>query len=693
MDVDAIMPDAPMTETTTADQAPDADHAVTETVQPFEAEVGRILDLVINSLYKERDIFLRELISNASDACDKLRWESLSQPELLEGASGFAIRIVADEAQGLIEIRDDGIGMDKEDLIANLGTIARSGTARFLEAATGDRKADLNLIGQFGVGFYSVFMVADQVIVRTRKAGDQQGWMWASDGRSGYSVAEAEEKLPHGTSVTLHLKEDAREYTSEWRIREIVRRYSDHIAFPIMLEVKAKKDEADKPVGAEKSPGADEGEKPEDTGPQQINDASALWARPKSEITEEQYKEFYHHTAHAFDEPYARVHFAAEGTLSYTALLFVPSQRPFDLYDPKRHHAVKLYVRRVFIADDVETLMPRYLRFVSGVVDSEDLQLNVSRETLQHGAVVARIRKVLVKRLLDELAKKAKEKPEAASEEPTAESGESADRTPVAYETFWENFGAVLKEGLYEDRENREKLLELARFRSTHGTGWVSLADYAGRMKEGQEAIYYISGENADALRNSPQLEQAAAKGVEVLLLDDPVDEFWVTEVAEFEGRRITSLTRGDVDLSKIEGGAGDEETKDENPVELERLIARIKLVLGDAVKDVRASKRLKDSAVCLVADAGGLDMRLERFLKQHNQLDKLGGRVLELNPSHDLIRQMAGMVADEKRASGVDELARLLLDQARIIEGEPLPDPGAFSRRMSRYLARAVAG
>ena len=641
---------------------------MSETVQPFEADVGRVLDLVINSLYKEREIFLRELISNASDACDKLRYQSLSQPELLDTEPELKIRILADESAGLLTVTDNGVGMDRDDLVENLGTIARSGTARFLQQLSGDRDRDLKLIGQFGVGFYSVFMVADKVVVQTRKAGEEKGWLWASDGRTGYTVQEAEGSLPRGTAITLHLKADAKEFLDPWKIRQIVRTYSDHIGIPILLESRPKAGDT----------------KTNLSEPQQINEASAIWTRPKSEITDEQYKEFYHHVAHAFDEPFARLHFTAEGVLSYTALLFVPGSRPFDLFDPKRRHGVKLYVRRVFITSDLESLMPRYLRFVSGVVDSEDLQLNVSRETLQHGAVMAKMRKVLVRRLLDELAAKAKAPVEPAE----------GEAKPKAYEDWWAEFGAVLKEGLYEDAENRGKILELARFRSTHGPGWTSLADYVARMKEGQGAIFYISGESHEALRKSPQLEQALAKGVEVLLLDDPVDEFWVPEVKEHDGKPLRSLTRGDVDLSGIAAGGGEAE-KEEEPLAdeaLKRVLARLKAALGEEVTDVRASKRLRESAVCLVAEEHGLDLRMERFLKQHSQIDKLSKRVLEVNGRHELIHKMAAMATDEASGLQFDELARLLLDQARIIEGEPIPDPGAFSRRMSSFLAKGVA-
>jgi molecular chaperone HtpG len=651
-----------------------------QSLQPFEAEVGRVLDLVINSLYKEREIFLRELISNASDACDKLRYESLSRPELLADDPELKIRIVVDPAQRLVTVVDNGVGMDRDELVANLGTIARSGTARFLDQLSGDKGHDLKLIGQFGVGFYAAFMVADRVIVQTRKAGDILGWRWASDGRSGFSVEEADETFPRGVAVTLHLKEDAKEFLSQWRLREIVRTYSDHIALPILLDVKPEKAETDKPA-------------PE---PEQINTASALWARPRTEITDEQYKELYHHVAHSFDDPFARVHFTAEGALTYTGLLFVPTHKPMDLWDPKRRHGVKLYVRRVFITDRLDELLPRWLRFVTGVVDSEDLQLNVSRETLQHGAVVAKMRKALVKRLLDELARKAKAPLEAeAATEAEKPDGEKAPA--VDWDGWWVEFGAVLKEGLYEDSENRDKLLEIARFRSSRGPGWTSLASYVERMKEGQETILYISGESADAMRSSPQLEAAAAKGVEVLLLEDAVDEFWIPSIGGFKGKKLQSLTKGEVDLSAVKGEEATPAEPQPDEADLGRLIARVKLALGTSVKDVRASKRLRDSAVCLVAEESGMDLRLERFMKQHNQLEQLGSRILELNPGHALIRRMADLAKGEGAESvgggELDELSKLLLDQARIVEGEPVPDPGAFSRRMSSFLARGLAG
>ncbi len=633
--------------------------------QPFEAEVGRVLDLVINSLYQHRDIFLRELISNASDACDRLRYQAISDDTLLSSDPDLKIMLTPDSSGGTLTIDDNGIGMSRDELVENLGTIARSGTARFADALSGDNKADVNLIGQFGVGFYSVFMVADEVTVMSSKAGENVAHRWTSDGKTGFSVEKIMDEAPRGTRIILKLRDDAKEFLDEYRLRHIVRSYSDHIAIPIFFQGEAKPAETEE--GEEKT---DELVVPEAV---QINEASALWTRPKSEITDEQYKEFYHHVGHAYDEPWTRLHVQAEGLVSYQALLFVPSVQPMDLFDPKREHGVKLYVKRVFITDGLDGLMPRYLRFIKGVIDTEDLQLNVSRETLQHSAVLAKIKKDLVRRVLDELTKRAK-----------AEDGD--------YETFWEQFGQVIKEGIYEDQDQRDKLLDLARFRSTHDDGWVSLADYVGRMKEGQDAIYTISGENLTALKSSPQLEGARAKGVEVLLLADNIDDFWLPQADKYQDKPFKSLTRGAVDLSNIEGEAEDKKDETDDKVEgedLDKLIAALKAKLGDKVADVRTSARLTDSAVCLVADEHGMDMRLERFLKQHQQLGELSKRILEINPKHELIR---GMAAADPGSDDLGELAELLLDQALIVEGEPLPDPGAFSRRMSAFLSRGLA-
>src|SRR5690242_1963953 len=469
----------------------------------FQAEVSRLLEIVAHSLYSEKEIFLRELISNASDACDRLRYAALTEPALAEGDAEYRITLTPDKAGRTLTVSDNGIGMNREELIDNLGTIARSGTAAFVNQLSGDAKKDMSLIGQFGVGFYSAFMVAEKVEVLSRKAGDAEGWRWTSDGKGSFTIEPAA-NVPRGTRITLHVREGDEEYLEPQRIRQIVKRYSDHIALPIVLA---------------------DGNKEET-----INAASALWTRPRSEITPEQYKEFYHHVAHSFDEPWLTLHGKAEGVLEYSFLLFVPAAKPFDLFDPERKSRLKLYVRRVFITDEGTELLPAYLRFVRGVVDSEDLPLNISREMLQSNPTVSRIRQQLTRRILSELGKKAGEAPEE-------------------YAKFWDNFGAVLKEGLYEDREQRDTLLSLVRFRSTTRDGFISFDQYVEAMRPGQEAIYTITGDNLDLLKKSPQLEGFRARGVEVLLLTDPIDEFWVSSIGTYKEKQFKSATRGGVDL------------------------------------------------------------------------------------------------------------------------------------------------
>ncbi|GAB4196281.1 MAG: molecular chaperone HtpG [Thalassobaculales bacterium] len=605
----------------------------------FQAEVSRLLDIVVHSLYSEREIFLRELISNASDACDRLRYLALTEPGLLGEEAGFRIELAADKAARTLTIADNGIGMDREELVANLGTIARSGTSAFLGGLSGDQRKDVSLIGQFGVGFYSAFMVADRVSVTSRKAGEAEAHRWESDGKGSYRIAPAV-RDGRGTTITLHLREDAGEFLEPERLKHIVRTYSDHIAVPVLLDGAA------------------------------VNRASALWTRPKSDITGEQYTEFYRHAAHAFDEPWLTLHWRAEGMIEYTGLLFVPTRRPFDLFNPERKAAVKLYVRRVFITDDCPDLLPAYLRFLRGVIDSEDLPLNVSREMLQKNPVLRKIQAGIVKRVLAELARE-------------------AEKEPARYAAFWEAFGAVLKEGLYsEDGETRAQLLKLARFRSSAAEGWSSLADYAGRMKEGQEAIYTIAGDDLAALADSPQLEGFRAKGVEVLYLTDPIDEFWTTAIGEYEGKPIRSVTKGAAELSAIKGDAAAEAPP---AAEADALIALLKLTLKDAVKDVRASERLTDSACCLIAAEGDIDMHLERLLRQHRQVEKTAARILEVNPGHALIRALAATVKEKGAAADLTDAAFLLLDQARILEGEPLPDPKAFARRLATVMARGL--
>jgi molecular chaperone HtpG len=618
---------------------------MTQETRSFQAEVSRLLDIVAHSLYSEKEIFLRELISNASDACDRLRYAALTEPALAEGDSAYRVVLTPDKAARTLSVADNGIGMSRDELIENLGTIARSGTAAFVSQLSGDARKDMSLIGQFGVGFYSAFMVADRVEVVARKAGEAEGWRWVSDGKGEFTI-EPQPDAARGAAIIIHLREGEDEYLDPARLRQIVRTYSDHIGLPIVLR---------------------EGGKDET-----INTASALWTRPRSEITPEQYKEFYHHVGHSFDDPWLTLHNKAEGVLEYTSLLFVPSQKPFDLFEPERKSRVKLYVRRVFITDEGTDLLPAYLRFLRGVVDSEDLPLNISREMLQSNPLAAKIRQQLTRRVLTELAKKA------------------AD-TPEEYAKFWDNFGAVVKEGLYEDREQRDALLGLARFRSTARDGLISLDDYIAAMRPGQQAIYTITGDNLEVARRSPQLEGFRARGVEVLLLTDPIDEFWVPAIGAYQEKPFKSATRGGVDLDKI---AADEDKPPEQPAppaKLSSLIAIFKLALGDAVKDVRGSERLTDSAVCLVADEGDMDMHLERLLKQHRQLDNTAKRILELNPRHKLIERLAATVGDSGASDQLAEFAWLLLDQARIVEGEQLPDPPAFARRLAQLLERGL--
>ena len=613
----------------------------------FQAEVSRLLDIVAHSLYSEKQIFLRELISNASDACDRLRYLAISEPKLTAEDPDFRVVLTPDKAAMTLTVVDNGIGMNHDELVENLGTIARSGTAAFMEQLSGDQRKDMTLIGQFGVGFYSAFMVAGKVEVLSRKAGEPQAWRWVSDGKGEFTVEPAE-KEGRGTTIVLHLLKDEAEYTEPQRLRRIVTTYSDHVALPIVLKADGK----------------------EET----LNTAAALWTRPKAEIRPEQYREFYHHAAHSFDEPWLTLHNKAEGMFEYTTLLFVPGSKPFDLFDPQRKARVKLYVRRIFITDDCAELLPPYLRFLRGIVDSEDLPLNVSREMLQNNPMLAKMRGQITNRVLSELGKKAKD----AGEE---------------YVKFWDNFGAVLKEGLYEDPEHREQLLPLLRFRSTTGDGLASLDDYVARMRPGQEAIYTITGDNLELLRKSPQLEGFRARGVEVLLLTDPIDEFWMPALGVYQQHPLKSTTRGAADLGKITPVEDKKDTPVEAPQEgaVASLIALFKLSLGDAVKDVRVSDRLTDSAVCLVADEGDLDMHLERLLKRHRDIESTAKRILELNPRHPLVARLAVMVGKDGAAVALDDFAWLLLDQARILEGEQLPDPDAFAKRLSMLLERGL--
>ena len=616
----------------------------------FQAEVSKLLNIVAHSLYSEREVFLRELISNSADACDKLRYLALTDDKLVAGDTEFKVRIKADKEAKTLIISDNGIGMNEEDLDDNLGTIARSGTGAFVENLSGDEKQDVGLIGQFGVGFYSAFMVADKVEVLTKRAGEKEAWLWSSDGLGEYTVEKAK-KADRGSQITLFLKEDASEYLEDLRLRTVVKAYSDHIALPITLE--------------------------EDDKEETINEASALWTRSKSDIKDEQYSEFYKQVSSSYDEPWMTTHWKAEGRFEYSALLFTPSNRPFDLFHPDRKHRVKLYVKRVFITDDCEGLIPEYLRFTKGIIDCEDLPLNVSRELLQKNQMLTAIGSAVSKRIISELAKK-------------------SEKEPDEYIKFWENFGPVLKEGLYgTPNENKPALLELSRFRSTTRDGYISLKDYIGGMKEGQETIYYITGENLESIKNSPHLEGFAAKSIEVLLLSDPIDDFWIPAMFEgFEGKKFASITRGSADLDNIENsddGDDDKSSKksktQKKDTNLSLLIASIKLTLGETVKDVKESTRLTDSACCLVADEGDMDMNLERILRQHQQVQDAAPRVLEINPKHPLIKGLAKKAKKEKPGQEIEDAALLLFDQARILDGEPVSDVKAFAQRLSKVM------
>jgi molecular chaperone HtpG len=616
-----------------------------ESKLPFQAEVSRLLDIVANALYSDKEVFLRELISNAADACDRLRYAAITRPELTEDGAELGIRLIVDKDARTLTITDTGIGMNRDELIQNLGTIAKSGTSAFL-SSLGEAKKDLSLIGQFGVGFYAAFMVSDRVEVLSRHAGEAEAWRWTSEGKGEFTVASAD-KAVRGTDISLHLKDGEDEFLEEWRLRQIVTKYSDHISVPIRYGT--------------------------DADAQNLNHAAALWTRPKSEITADEYKEFYHHVAHAFDEPWATLHWRAEGVIDYTALLFVPKNKPFDMGDPDRKHGVKLYVKRVFITEGTEGLIPPYLRFLRGVVESEDLPLNISREMLQLSPVLAKIRAGVTKRVLGDLAKRA----------------EKAED----YAEFWGTFGAVLKEGLYEDRDNKAELFKAVRFRSTDGDGLTSLADYVGRMKPDQEAVYFLTGDNVANLRNSPHLEGFLSRGIEVLLLTDSIDEFWPSVAHDYEGKPLRSVTRAGDDLAKIAPAEGKDAEKTETAPEGEvaNLIALIKTVLGEAVKDVKVSPTLRESAVRLVAAEGAPDIHLEKLLRMHGQLQTGSAHVLEINAGHRLIREMAKRASADGAGDTLGDRIWLLLDQARILEGDAVLDPNAFARRLAAVLESGI--
>lgn len=620
-------------------------------VMGFQAEVKQLLHLMIHSLYSHKEIFLRELISNASDACDKLRFEALNNDSLYEGNSELRIDVGFDKEARTITISDNGIGMTKEEVIQNIGTIARSGTKAFLDNLSKDEKANANLIGQFGVGFYSAFIVADKVTLITRKAGTKKAVRWESEGTGEFSLEDVE-KDSRGTEIILHLKADENEFLEHWQLNNIIRKYSDHITLPVYMKKMPTYDEKGNIVVSDEM--------------EAVNQAAALWTRPKSEITDEQYQSFYKHVAHDYENPLAWSHAKVEGRQEYTELLYIPKRAPFDLYERERKHGIKLYVRRVFIMEDAEKLLPQYLRFIRGIIDSTDLPLNVSRELLQHSKDIDTIKAGCTKKILDLLQDLAQNKPEE-------------------YATFWQTFGSVLKEGLSEDSNNKEKIAKLCRFASTHtddALQAVSLDTYIERMKPNQEAIYYVTSDTFAAAKNSPHLEIFRKKGIEVLLLSDRIDEWVVSSLTEFSGKPLVSVAKGDLDL----GAMADEKEKEAQKRDEESfkdLTEKIKSALNEEVKEVRITHRLTDSPACLVVDKNAMSANLERLLKSVGQAGMGSKPILEINPQHLLINKLNKETQDHR----FNDLARIVYEQALLSEGGQLPDPANFVKRINHLL------
>ena len=618
----------------------------------FQTEVSQLLKLMINSVYSEKEVFVRELVSNASDACDKLRYLSNTKEKLIKDDPNFKIQITINKKNNLITISDNGIGMNKKDLVSNLGTIARSGTAHFLKELSESKTKDLSLIGQFGVGFYSAFMVASQTKVTTRKAGENKLWIWTSDGESSFTIEESEDsnllESNRGTSIELTLTKESKEYLDKDRIENIIKRYSDHISIPIYVS---------------------DGSEKKDEKIDSVNSASAIWTRPKNKITEEQYKEFYNHAGQMFDDPWMTSHYKAEGKIEYTVLNFIPSTKPFDLYDSARENRLKLYVKRVFITDNCPELIPPYLRFLRGIIDSEDLPLNISREMLQNNPVVTKIRSSLVKRTISDLKKK-------------------IDKDRESYEKFWENFGPVLKEGIYEDFERKDSILEISLFKNSKSKKLITLNEYIESMGKKQKDIYFMTGDSYENIINNPSLEGYKSRDINVLILDDPVDSFWTSSTPSYQEKSFKSVTRGMDDLNKIDG----EKKDDKNEKSVEPLINLLKEKLKEKVKDVRVSSRLTDSPVCLVSDEGAMDPQLEKILQQHNQLNQgLSLKVMEINPQHKLIKKLAKMSKDKASISEVENISILLYEQSKILDGEKPSDPVEFSKKLIETITTSI--
>jgi molecular chaperone HtpG len=643
---------------------------MSKATKQFQTEVQQLLDLVIHSLYSNRDIFLRELISNASDAIDKVRFEAHSDESLLEGNSDWKVKIIPDKNAGTLTICDNGIGMNQAEVEENIGTIARSGTKAFMQALKDKASTDNpELIGQFGVGFYASFMVADRVTMETRKGGFQEkGCRWESAGDGTYTVEECS-RSTRGTEITLHLKEEFKTYLDEWKIRSIVKKYSDYIQYPVVMDIT--RSEVPKGVDGKEIEGAGEIETIEE---QTLNSMKAIWARPKSEVTEEEYNEFYKHVSHDFEAPFRTIHFSAEGTSEFKALIYLPAKKPFDMFMVDRKKGLQLYVKRVFITDKCEELLPDYLRFVKGVVDSSDLPLNVSREILQEDVQIKRIQKGLVSKVLSTLA-------------------EVKEKSFDEYVTFWKEFGQVIKEGIHFDYANKEKLQDLILFESTatESGAFISLKEYVGRMPEGQKEIYYITGNSRETLEQSPHLEAFRAKGYEVLFLTDPVDEWVVQALTEYDEKPLKAVDRGDISLDNEEEKKEKDKKREEAQKEFSDLISFMSDRLKDKVKEVRFSNRLTDSACCLVAEEYGMNANMERIMKAMNQAVPESKRVLELNPAHPILKAMAGIHQLDKSAAALSDYADLLYDQALLTEGSPIKDPLRFTKLVSELMVKAA--
>lgn len=625
------------------------------TEHSFQAEVGRVLSLVINSLYSNKEIFLRELISNASDALDKLRFRAITEPNLLEGEPELRIRLRPDKERGVLVIEDTGIGMTEAELVENLGTVARSGSQAFLAKLEESAKKDVSIIGQFGVGFYSGYLVADRVDVISRAAGTDKAFRWSSDGKDKF-VVEPAERATRGTTIELHLKEDQKQFLDPWALRDLVRRYSDYMPYAVELE----------------SSSEEEGKT--ETKVERINKGAALWQRPKNEITDEQYEELYRHLTHDFEAPLARTHFRAEGNVEFVGLMWLPKNAPFDLDDPRRQRGVRLFVKRVLVMEDCDAVLPQWLRFARGLVDSDDLPLNVSREILQESSTLRTIKKAVTRKVVDLLDELAKDKPED-------------------YTTFWSTFGRILKEGLVVDGEWKERLAKLTRWSSTASATpdeLVSLEQYVERMKEGQDAIYYVTGESRDALLGSPYLEALRARGYEVLLMTDAVDTWSAEAIAEFSGKKLVNAMRADV---KLPAADEDKAKAEEASKGFEALLAVAKQSLSGRINDVRTSTRLVDSPACLVLAQGAMPAHLEKVIRQSGKDVPRGKRDLELNPAHPAVKRLAAIAAENPSDPRLADFLVVLYEQSLVAEGSPLEDPNGFAKRLTSLLTQAVGG